>query len=108
MCEKILLVWMIFGSKLLSSFAVSHLRVSAIYTLFSSIYATERQAVVARDAGTVVHDRGTAPCPMKGGYRGRRCLFITEQSVMLWFIKIDLKQIYCSYSRTNKIQNVIL
>jgi len=61
---------MIFGSKLLSSFAVSHLRVSAIYTLFSSIYATERQAVVTRDAGTGVHDGGTAPCPMTGGETG--------------------------------------
>jgi len=68
--KKILIVRMIFGSKLLSSFAVSHLRVSAIYTLFSSIYATERQAVVTRDAGTGVHDGGTAPCPMKRGATG--------------------------------------
>ena len=52
---------MAFGSKLLSFFCVSHLRVSAIYTLFSSIYATEIQAVVTRDAGTGVHDEGTAP-----------------------------------------------
>jgi len=26
-----------------------------------------------------------------------------ESSVILWFIKIDLKQIYCSSSRTHKI-----
>ena len=54
---------MIFDSKLLSSFAVSHLRVSAIYTLLSSIYATERQAVVTRDAGMGLHDESTHPCP---------------------------------------------
>jgi len=63
--KKILIVWMIFGSKLLSS-----LLISAICTLFSSIYATERQAVVTRDAGTGVLDGGTAPCPMKGGATG--------------------------------------
>ena len=28
--------------------------------------------------------------------------------VISWFIKIDLKQIYCSYSRNTKIQNVFL
>jgi len=49
---------MIFGRKLLSSFLMS-----AIYTLFSSIYATERQAVVTRDAGTGLHDGGTATLP---------------------------------------------
>jgi len=68
--KKILIVRMIFGSKLLSSFAVSYLRVSAVYTLFSSTYATERQAVVTRDAGMGVHDGGTAPCPMKRGATG--------------------------------------
>jgi len=68
--KKVLIVWMIFASKLLSSFAVSHLSVSAIYILFSSIYATERQVVVTRDAVTGLHDRGTAPCPMKGGATG--------------------------------------
>jgi len=61
---------MIFGSKLLSSFAVSHLRVSAIYTLFSSIYAAERQAAVTRDAGTGVHDGDTTPCLIKGRATG--------------------------------------
>jgi len=68
--KKILIVWMIFGSKLLSSFAVSHLKVLAIYTLFSSIYATERQALVTRGAGTGMHDGGTASCPVKGGATG--------------------------------------
>jgi len=65
---------MVFGSKLLSSFAVSHLRVSEIYTLFSSIYATERQAVVTRDAGTGVHHGGTALCLMKEGATGAQVL----------------------------------
>jgi len=69
--KKILIVRMIFGSKLLlSSFALSHLRVSAIYTLFSSIYATERQAVVTRDAGTGVHDGAMPPALRKGGNLG--------------------------------------
>jgi len=67
---------MAFGSKMLSSFAASHLRVSAIYTLFSSIYATERQAVITRDAGTGVHDGGTAPALWNGKQRGRRCPYI--------------------------------
>ena len=49
---------MIFGRKLLSSFSMS-----AIYTLLSSIYATERQAVVNRDAGTGLYDGGTATLP---------------------------------------------
>jgi len=75
--KKILIVRMIFGSKLLQSwFALSHLRVSRIYTLFSSIYATERQAVVTRDAGTGVHDGGNAPCPKKGEQLGNKCPYI--------------------------------
>jgi len=36
------------------------------------------------------------------------CFFITESLVILWFIKIDLKQICCSYSRTHKIENDFL
>jgi len=32
-------------------------------------------------------------------------LFTTVLWVVSWFIKIDLKQIYCSYSGTQKIQN---
>jgi len=35
-------------------------------------------------------------------------LFITVSLVISWFIKIDLKQSYCSYSGTQKIQNVFL
>jgi len=32
------------------------------------------------------------PAVLKAGQQGRRCLFITESQVILWFIKIDLKQ----------------
>jgi len=35
-------------------------------------------------------------------------LFITVSQVISWFIKIDLKQIYCSYSGTQKIPNDFL
>jgi len=35
-------------------------------------------------------------------------LFITVSQVISWFIKIDLKQIYWSYSGTQKIQNDFL
>jgi len=34
------------------------------------------------------------------------CLFITVLLVISWFIKIDLKQFYCSYLRTQIIQKV--
>ena len=42
------------------------------------------------------------------GQREHRCPYITVWWVISWFIKIDLKQIYCSYSRTHKIQNDFL
>jgi len=77
MYEKILIVWMIFGSKLLSSFAVSHLRVSAIYTVFSNIYVAERQAVVTRDAGTGCITGALPPALWKGEQRGHSCPYIT-------------------------------
>jgi len=63
--KKMLVVWLIFASKLLGSFLMS-----AIYTPFSSIYATERQAVVTRDAGTGVHDGGTTPLTYERGGNG--------------------------------------
>jgi len=40
-------------------------------------------------------------CPFKRDQRGRRRLFITVSLAISWFIKIDLKQIYCSYSGTH-------
>jgi len=36
------------------------------------------------------------------------CLSITVSQEISWFIKINLKQNYCSYSPTQKIQNVFL
>jgi len=36
------------------------------------------------------------PCPLEGGQRGRRCPYITASKVISWFVKIHLKQIYCS------------
>jgi len=44
-------------------------------------------------------------CPFNREQWGRRCLFITVSLVISWFIKIDMKQIYYSYSGTQKIQN---
>jgi len=61
-----------------------------------------------RDAGEWRHGGGIALCPFKREQWGRRCLFITVPLVSSWFIKIDLKQIYCSYSGTQKIQNDFL
>jgi len=53
------------------------------------------------------HWGGIASLPyQKGGKGGRRCLFITGSQVISCFIKIDLKQIYCSYSRTRKFRMV--
>jgi len=60
------------------------------------------------DAGERWNDRIISLLPLKGGKRGRRCLFITESLVILWYIKIDLKQIHCSSSRTHNIQNGFL
>jgi len=48
-------------------------------------------------------------CPPKRGQRGRRCL--VRSSIVCDFMvypKIDSKQIYCSYSRIQKIQNRFL
>jgi len=47
-------------------------------------------------------------CPFKMEQRGRKCLFIAVSLVISWFIKIYLKQIYCSYSGTHKILNEFL
>jgi len=61
----------------------------------------------ARDAGEREHDGGIAPCSFERG--------VTEKDMpfhniiignYIWFIKIELKQMHCSYSRTKKIQNV--
>jgi len=49
---------------------------------------------------------GIAPLPFQKGGNGNGGAFsITVSWVISWFIKIDLKQIYCSYSRNKNIQN---
>ena len=50
-------------------------------------------------------ERGIAPTLSKVGQQGWRWLCITVSLVISWIVKIDLKQIYCSYSRTQEIQN---
>jgi len=62
-----------------------------------------------RYAGGWRHIGGIALCFFKGEQqRGQRCVFITVPFVSSWFIKIGLKQIYCSYSGTQKFQNDFL
>jgi len=41
----------------------------------------------------------------KGRSGGGGALFTKVLWVISWFINIELKQIYCSYSRTQKLQN---
>jgi len=50
------------------------------------------------------NDGGIVLCPFEGGATWAE----VPSWVISWFIKIDLKQIYCSYSRNTKIQNVFL
>ena len=57
-----------------------------------------------RDAGER-WNHGGIPLPLERRQQERRCLFITASQGILWFIKISLIQIYCSCSRTHKIQN---
>ena len=61
-----------------------------------------------RDARGWMHGGELPLWPFQRAQRGRRCLFITVSLVISWFIKIDLKQIYCSYLDTQKIQNDFL
>ena len=51
----------------------------------------------------VVDDGGIAPPALSKG--GWRCLSITLSHLTSWFVKIDWKHIYCSYSHTQKIKN---
>jgi len=48
------------------------------------------------------------PLPFHKRETGRRCLFIKVPQVISWLIKIILKQIYCSYSWTQKLQKGFL
>ena len=61
-----------------------------------------------RDARGWMHGGELPLWPFQRAQRGRRCLFITVSLVISWFIKIDLKQTYCSYLDTQKIQNDFL
>jgi len=45
---------------------------------------------------------GAFPLALSKG--GRGAVFITVLWVILWFFKIELKQIYCSYSGNKKTQ----
>jgi len=60
------------------------------------------------DAGKRGMAAALSPALSKAGQRRRRCLFITASLVISWLIKVDLKQIYCSYSCTQKVQNGFL
>jgi len=42
----------------------------------------------------------TSPYILKRRATGHTCPYITVSKVISWFIKIDLKRIYCSYSGT--------
>jgi len=54
-----------------------------------------------RDFGKRWNHGGIPLALLKGGQPERRCLFIAKSQGILWFIKISLKQIYCSYSLTH-------
>jgi len=60
--------------------------------------------IVFRDAGTGLHDGGTDPCPLKELQQGHRCHYI----IISLFIKIDLKQTYCSCSNSELISVILL
>jgi len=62
-----------------------------------------------RVAGTPERGFMTGALPTtfwKKGQRGHRCPYITVSQVISWFIKMDLKQIYCSYSRTQNSERL--
>jgi len=45
------------------------------------------------------------PMPFHKGETVAEVPFIKVSEVISWFIRIDFKQIYCSYSRTPKLRN---
>jgi len=66
-------------------------------------------SVDSRDAGEQENGGDIYPPTLcKGGLRGGGAFFITASWVISRFSKIDLKQIYCTYSRTQKIMNGFL
>jgi len=65
--------------------------------------------VFARDAAKQENNWAVSFAPLalsKGSNGGGCAFFITASWVISWFIKIDLKNIYCNYSCNKKIQNV--
>jgi len=66
-------------------------------------------SVDPRDTGEQENDGGIfSPLFQKGGNGGWGAFFTTLSWVISWLIKIDSKQIYCSYSRNKKIHNGFL
>jgi len=61
-------------------------------------------SVGSRDAEEQEDDGGIAPCLLKWGATWAE----VPSWVISWFIKIDLKKNYCSYSRCKIIQNGFL
>jgi len=66
--------------------------------------------VFAGDSGDVPAPEKEAlhPFPFKKGDNGRECAFFSSIIGNFMVIKIALKQIYCSYLRAQKIQNVFV
>jgi len=66
-------------------------------------------AETGRDAGERVHEEDIAPLTSyKGGNGDGGALFIKVSQVISWFVKIELKQIHCSHSRTQKLRKGFL
>jgi len=61
--------------------------------IFYIVYST---CGSSRDAGEWAHDGGIASLDLTKRCGGRRCMFKTVSSAMSWFVKIDLRRIYCS------------
>ena len=67
----------------------------------------KKQPTLIRDAGERGHDGGISQLSFQKGDNVAEVLF-HNSIIILWFIKIDLKQIYCSHSPPQKIQNDFL
>jgi len=80
---------------------------NSIFKILHNAYNSRmtETTLVPKEAGECSHGGGKAPCPFKKGSTGAYVPFNNSVVGISWFIKIDLKQIYCSYSHTQKIQN---
>jgi len=65
---------------------------------------------VLRDNGEQGHVEGIAPLPFQKGCNTDSSNFIitVSQAISSWLMKIELKQIYCSYSHIQRIQDGFL